>query len=94
VPLPDDGRRRYLDLYFERWRLHVEIDGAQHADPRRAVGRHGAAECAVGAGDRMLRFPTWLVREQPATVVAAIREALVAAGWRPHAAVRPVIAPP
>jgi hypothetical protein len=38
------------------------------------------------SGDRLLRFPTWLVREQPATVVAKIREALVQAGWRPRAA--------
>ena len=37
------GRRRYLDLYWTEWGLHVEIDGAHHLDPRQAwldVQRH------------------------------------------------------
>jgi very-short-patch-repair endonuclease len=81
-----DGRRRYLDLYFERWRLHVEIDGAHHADPRRAWADMERQNALWVSGERLLRFPTWLVREQPATVVAKIRDALVQAGWRPRAA--------
>jgi hypothetical protein len=28
------GGRRYRDVYFDDWRLHVEIDGAQHMDVR------------------------------------------------------------
>jgi Transcriptional regulator, AbiEi antitoxin N-terminal domain/Protein of unknown function (DUF559) len=86
VRTDSDGRRRYLDLYFERWQLHVEIDGAQHLDPRRAWADMERQNALWIPGDRVLRFPTWLVREQPATVVAKIREALVQAGWRPRAA--------
>ena len=37
----------------------------------------------VGAGDRILRFPAWLVRAHPADVAAQVRAAVVAAGWRP-----------
>jgi hypothetical protein len=33
------------------------------------------------AGDRVLRFPAWLVRRRPAEVAAQVRAALVAAGW-------------
>jgi very-short-patch-repair endonuclease len=78
-----EGRRRYLDLYFERWRLHVEIDGAHHSDPRQAWADMERQNAVWVPGDRVLRFPTWLVREQPATVVAKIRDALREAGWRP-----------
>jgi hypothetical protein len=35
------------------------------------------------AGDRVLRFPAWLVHRRPAEVAAQIRTALVAAGWSP-----------
>jgi len=31
----------------------------------------------------VLRFPAWLVREDPGQVIAQVRSALVAAGWRP-----------
>ena len=51
------GRRRYLDLYWKEWGLHVEIDGAHHLDPRQAwldVQRQN--ELWIG-GDRALRFP-------------------------------------
>jgi hypothetical protein len=35
------------------------------------------------AGDRVLRFPSWAIRHRPAEVVAQVRAALLAAGWRP-----------
>jgi very-short-patch-repair endonuclease len=83
VRVDRDGRRRYLDLYFEPWRLHVEIDGGHHADPRQAWADMERQNAVWASGDRVLRFPSWLVRERPTTVVAAIRAALVAGGWRP-----------
>jgi len=76
------GRVRYLDAYWRAWRLHVEIDGAHHMDVR-----HWAADLRRQneiwiAGDRILRFPAWLLRSRPAEVAGQLRSALEAAGWR------------
>ena len=65
-----DGRaaRRYLDAYFEEWKVHVEIDGAQHTD----VGQWWADMRRQNdlwiSGVRVLRFPAWVVRRSPADV--------------------------
>jgi very-short-patch-repair endonuclease len=75
------GRRRYLDLYWKAWRLHVEIDGAHHLDPRQAWMDADRQNQVWIDGERVLRFPAWVVRTQPAKVVEDIRRALVAAGW-------------
>ena len=82
VPRVDSaGRRRYRDVYFDQWRVHVEIDGAQHlevaswyADMR----QHN--EIAI-AGEVLLRFPAWVVRHKPDDVAAQVRAALLAGGW-------------
>ncbi|MGN9910300.1 DUF559 domain-containing protein [Phytohabitans sp. LJ34] len=75
------GRRRYRDVYFDRWRVHVEIDGAQHLRVASwyADMRHHN-EIAI-AGDTLLRFPAWLVRHKPDEVATQLRAALRAAGW-------------
>jgi hypothetical protein len=78
-----DGRRRYLDLYYEEWSLHIEIDGAQHLDAQQAWLDTERQNKLCIRGDRVLRFPAWLVLERPAEVVAQVRDALVAAGWKP-----------
>ena len=90
LPRPDlqerrtdaDGRVRYLDAYWKDWRLHVEIDGAHHMDVR-----HWAADMLRHnqvwiAGDRILRFPAWLVRAEPGVVADQIRAALISGEWR------------
>ena len=77
------GRRRYRDVYFDAWRVHVEIDGGQHMEVRAwfaDMRQHN--EIAI-AGERLLRFPGWALRHRPAEVVADVRAALEAAGWRP-----------
>ena len=77
-----DGRQRYLDAYYEEYQLHLEIDGAQHDNPTRAwedMARHNAL---WRPGDRVLRFPAWLVRDRPEVVLAQLRAALRQAGWR------------
>jgi hypothetical protein len=76
-----DGRNRYLDAYWREWRLHVEVDGAHHMDVR-----HWAADMLRQnqvwiAGDRILRFPAWLIRARPVEVADQLRAALAAAGW-------------
>jgi len=75
------GQRRYLDAYFEAYRLHVEIDGAQHLDPRRAWADMRRQNEVWLRGDRVLRFPAWLVRERPDDWLPQVRAALIAAGW-------------
>ncbi|MDG9672626.1 hypothetical protein [Micromonospora sp. DH14] len=75
------GRRRYLDAYFEQWGVHVEIDGGQHADPRAWWADMRRQNGLWVAGDRLLRFPAWVVRAHPDEVVTQLRAALEAAGW-------------
>ena len=90
LPRPDlqerrtdaEGRVRYLDAYWKDWHLHAEIDGAHHMDVR-----HWAADMLRQneiwiAGDRILRFPAWLVRADPVAVAGQVRAALAAGGWR------------
>ena len=60
----------------------MEVDGAHHMDVR-----HWAADMLRQneiwiAGDRILRFPAWLIRQESAQVANQLREALRAAGWR------------
>jgi hypothetical protein len=89
LPRPDqqerrkdaDGRNRFLDAYWKQWRLHAEVDGAHHMD-----ARHWAADMIRQnqvwiAGDRVLRFPAWLIRADPSAVAGQLRAALTAAGW-------------
>ncbi len=75
------GRRRYLDVWFDDWRVHVEIDGGQHLDPRAAWADMRRQNDLWIEGDRVLRFPAWAVRHTPDEVVAQVRAALRAAGW-------------
>ncbi|MGW5671299.1 endonuclease domain-containing protein [Micromonospora sp. NPDC003776] len=75
------GRRRYLDAYFEEWRVHVEIDGAQHLDPAHAWADMRRQNDLWLEGDRVLRFPTWVIRTHPEQVLTQLRAALRAAGW-------------
>jgi len=79
------GRRRYRDAYFEAWRVHVEIDGAQHMEVSNWWRDMRRQNEVWTAGDRVLRFPAWAVRNDPAGVAATVRAALVAAGWHPAA---------
>ncbi|MGK5671480.1 endonuclease domain-containing protein [Micromonospora sp. URMC 106] len=76
-----NGRRRYLDAYFEEWKVHVEIDGGQHLDPRAAWADMRRQNDLWIEGDRILRFPSWAVRAHPAEVIAQLRTALRRAGW-------------
>jgi hypothetical protein len=77
------GRRRYRDAYFEPWRVHVEIDGAQHMAVEAWWADMQRQNAMWVAGDRVLRFPAWAIRNEPDKVIEIVRAALVAAGWRP-----------
>ena len=77
------GRRRYLDAYFEDFGVHVEIDGSQHVESRAWWADMKRQNDLWISGDRVLRFPAWVVRRHPAEVAEQVRAALEAAGWRP-----------
>ncbi|MBB5870879.1 very-short-patch-repair endonuclease [Allocatelliglobosispora scoriae] len=78
------GVRRYLDAYFADFGIHVEIDGAHHMDARQwAADLKRQNDVWIG-GDRILRFPAYLIRTKPDEVVAQLRAALRAAGWIPR----------
>jgi hypothetical protein len=77
------GRARYLDACFDEWMVAVEIDGAQHADVRQMWDDHMRQNDLTLAGYVILRYPAFVVREQPALVLAELRRALMANGWRP-----------
>ena len=70
------GRNRYLDVVWEREKLVVEIDGAQHADPLHGWDDMSRDNDLVIDGYRVLRFPAWLVRYHPEHVAARIRAVL------------------
>jgi very-short-patch-repair endonuclease len=71
-----DGRRRFLDAYWPEARLHVEVDGAHHvAFGQWAADMHRQNQVWV-RGDRILRFPAYVVRSKPAEVAAQLRAAL------------------
>jgi very-short-patch-repair endonuclease len=77
------GRRRYRDVYFDEWRLHVEIDGGQHMEVRAWSADMRQHNEIIIAGERLLRFSSWMVRHRPNEVLAQLRAGLWAAGWRP-----------
>ena len=59
------GRVRWLDAFWPEWRLHVEIDGAHHMDVRQWAADMRRQNDVWTSGDRILRFPAWLVRARP-----------------------------
>jgi very-short-patch-repair endonuclease len=85
LPVPSLQTRRggrYLDALFEEWGVWVEVDGAQHMSADEwwnDMARHNEL---VQRGEVLLRFPAWMVRDEPAAVAATIRRALGEAGWR------------
>ncbi|PWR10926.1 hypothetical protein DKT68_07445 [Micromonospora acroterricola] len=77
------GRNRWLDAYWQEWRVQVEIDGAHHMDVRQWAADMRRQNDVWTSGDRILRFPAWVVRARPEEVAETVRRGLVAAGWTP-----------
>ncbi len=76
-----DGTNRYLDILFEEFDVHVEVDGSHHVDARQWWLDLRRQNALATHGMRILRFPAFMIREQPDVVVAQIRTTLRAAGW-------------
>jgi hypothetical protein len=75
------GRRRYLDFWYDEYRVQVEIDGGQHVEAQSWWADMKRQNDLWITGVRVLRFPAWLIRTRPAEVLAQVRAALEAAGW-------------
>jgi very-short-patch-repair endonuclease len=80
VRVDASGHRRYLDAYFDEYGVHVEIDGAHHLDATQAWLDYDRQNQLWMSGECVLRFPAWLLRDQPHKVVADIRRALMDRG--------------
>ena len=76
------GRRRYRDVFFDRWRVQVEIDGGQHMEVKGWYADMRSGNEVAISGVRLLRFPGWAVRHRADEVIADVRAALEAAGWQ------------
>jgi very-short-patch-repair endonuclease len=77
------GGKRYLDAYFEEYGVHVEIDGSHHLDVRQWWADLRRQNDLWIAGDRLLRFPGFIIRTRPDEWVPQLRAALIAGGWAP-----------
>ncbi|HTR90250.1 MAG TPA: DUF559 domain-containing protein [Trebonia sp.] len=77
------GRRRWTDVSWDDYKLAVEIDGAQHTEDPLQRWDDMERDIDLGAdGYRTLRFPAWLVRQNPQSVARTIGQALHQAGYR------------
>ncbi|AEH10544.1 hypothetical protein FsymDg_3238 [Candidatus Protofrankia datiscae] len=77
----DLGGRRYLDVWYEPWRVWVEIDGAAHQEVRQWWDDLARQNLGVLQDRLILRFPTWRLRERPDLVAAQVTDALRQRGW-------------
>lgn len=88
LPCPDRqvlrrcaGRRYYLDLYWRRWKLVVEVDGIQHTWADHLVPDALRQNRLSMSGDTVLRIPLLGLRIAPEEFLDQIEVALVAQGW-------------
>lgn len=77
----DSRGRYYLDLYWPRWRLVVEVDGIHHAWVENVVGDALRQNSLVLAGDTVLRLPLLGLRLRPEDFFDQIEQALRRAGF-------------
>jgi very-short-patch-repair endonuclease len=72
--------RYYLDVYWDQWKLVVEIDGIQHILASAVVPDALRQNHLAIHGDTVLRLPLLGLRVAPEEFFGQIEEALVAAG--------------
>lgn len=84
LPLPDlqerrkdaGGRTRYMDAYWKNSKTHVEIDGAHHIEASHWSSDMLRQNEVWLEGDRVLRFPAFLLRANPEKVIEQLKSAL------------------
>jgi hypothetical protein len=79
IRVEPSGRRRYLDAEWpcaDGRRVVAEIDGAIHLTPARWFDDQLRQNEIVLAGATVLRYPSFVVRNEPRLVVAQLRRAL------------------
>ena len=78
-----DGRA-YLDVAWEQYCVHVEVDGLAHLAVLQWVDDLDRSnELEITKAERRLRFPGYLLLEREARVVDQLQRALRQGGWRP-----------
>ena len=77
----DRRGRYYLDLYWERYGLVVEVDGIQHTWAENVVGEALRQNALTLAGDVVLRLPLLGLRLQPDDFFSQIERALRDRGY-------------
>lgn len=89
LPMPDlqsvrthAGKRRYLDVYWKRYRLAAEIDGMGHLSVGRWIDDMARSNEVVVDGDAVLRFPAILIRTRPDVVEDVLVRAFLTRGWQ------------
>jgi len=82
----DGGNRYYLDLYWPRYKVVVEVEGIHHAWAENVVPDSLRQNALAIDGDTVLRLPLLGLRLQPDEFFAQIEQALLRAGWLPRAA--------
>ncbi len=76
IRLDRDGRRRWLDAFWEEAHLAVEVDGLWHMEATAWWADMRRGNDLIISGLRVLRFPAFVVRDEPDVVAAQIRDAL------------------
>jgi Protein of unknown function (DUF559) len=80
LPLPDrqvarvdgQGRRRWLDAFFDAARLVVEIDGLWHMEAGAWWADMARSNALTVGGCSVLRYPSFVIHEEPVLVGAQI----------------------
>lgn len=75
------GRRRWVDACYDEWKVVIEIDGMWHMEARAWWSDMLRDNALIVSGDRVLRFPAFILREQPRLFAEQVAGALRAAGW-------------
>jgi uncharacterized protein DUF559 len=76
IRLDTAGRRRWLDAYWESARLVVEVDGLWHMEAAAWWADMRRDNELTASGYRVLRFPAFVVRDEPGLVAGQIAAAL------------------
>jgi hypothetical protein len=70
------GRQRWIDVVWEKYKVMVEIDGAQHIEALSYWDDMDRGNGFIIDGYRVLRFPAWVVRRRPEYVAEQVLKAL------------------